>query len=141
MLVIALFLVACVRTAYMDAGSDSAQALSPCEADAPSGTVSASATMVDFEDVEIGTASATLVVLTSIGDEPAYVCAVSVPDGPFTVVAPTRLPARLVPEAELGVQVAFVPEEAGDFEAILTIETSDEAGTNLAVTLTGTGTP
>ena len=97
-----------------------------------------SAATLDFGDVNLNTTSANNLSLTSSGNTPLTVNAVTLTGATFSISG-ANFPATLNPGQSLTLQVSFDPTAAGDATGIMSIASNSVSGSKSTVNLRGSG--
>jgi hypothetical protein len=101
------------------------------------GTLTVSATSLNFQTVTVGQTGTQTLQLTNSGSSAVTVSSLTISAKPFTLSGPAA-PVTIQPSATLSYTVSFAPPAAGDDTATLSI-TSSASSSPLVVNLSGTG--
>ncbi len=92
---------------------------------------------IDFGDVELGNARNRLVTISNNGEQPLTVDAINLDEGAFSV--DFNDPIEIEGGGAVEITVTFAPEELGDFDANMAINSNDPDNDVVIVALTGSG--
>ncbi|MBN1593504.1 MAG: choice-of-anchor D domain-containing protein, partial [Candidatus Coatesbacteria bacterium] len=94
---------------------------------------------IEFGEVNVGQQGSQTLTIRNDGSENLQISDISPDDEAFDASTPQPLPITLAPDAQVEVEVIFEPDEAGLFEATLSISSNDGETPTFAVDLTGEG--
>lgn len=105
----------------------------------PTPDISADKASLEFGEVTVGEEGASRVRITNVGDGDLKIDTISATDPVFEPEYSGSLPITLGPDDSLDIDVVFAPDDEGEFEADLEIDSNDSDTPTLIVGLTGEG--